>query len=689
MAFNEKQLEIVNHIEGPLLCIAGPGSGKTTSIIGRVHNMVKSGINPGNILVVTFTKAAADEMKERYLRMPDAVEGVIFSTIHAICFRILRKHMPDRLTKDAVLQEFDQRNFFKEKTKYLHLERSDQDAIVSTLIGAISQIKNNDISPYSIELEGCTNEEFVAIYQDYENFKKEENKIDFDDMICMVDNLFASHKDILDAWRRKFKYLIIDEFQDTNILQSKILYNLAYPENNICIVGDDDQCIYRFRGAVPQIMLDFEKQFSGCKKVILDTNYRSEKEIVAATKRLIEHNKVRFGKSLNAFKTGDGQISYTQFKNRDKELGVILKDIKNRQRKGEALEEIAILYRNNAQAQQIASLCTKMEIPFYTNEPVYHIYEHWIFRDILNFKKVADNKCNVFEFLSVINRPNKYVSRKILPTEYSEEGVMKSVFKISEPWKRKKMQDAFDDFYYWMEKMSEMTPSDFISSMRKKLKYDDFIKDYAESNRLDISQFTDVLDEIEETSKVFTTFPEWLDFTKKELEEFKEKIRGKTKEGSISLSTMHKAKGLEWDVVFIVDANEEITPYYKATTEEDIEDERRMFYVATTRARKELNICYFEKRNKTPMYPSRFIKDMQPPVLVKEVEEKQNPLGLAKKEDILPVSVLVPQTWVFHKTFGSGVIIRNDNGKLTISFTTAGMKTLSLEWCQQNLEIFK
>lgn len=681
MKFNEQQLKIVNHINGPLLCIAGPGSGKTTSIIGRVLNMVKNGVDAQSILVVTFTKAAADEMEKRYLNMPDAKEGPTFSTIHSICYKILRTQFPKRYTKDSVITDFDQRNFIREKIQFMHLEKTDQDFIVNNLLGAISCIKNNNISPFDIEIDGCTSEQINEIYKSYEEYKAENGVIDFDDMLCLTNQLFESDKTALAFWRKKFNYIIVDEFQDTNKLQAKILYDIASPKNNICIVGDDDQSIYRFRGAVPKVMLDFEKAFKGCTKVILDTNYRSKQNIVAQTKQLIENNKTRFEKSLNAYKKEDGIITYDVYKNRDREISQIIKSIKTKQRKEEPLEEIAILYRMNNQAQQVAQMLTKADIPFYTNEPIYHIYEHWVFRDILNFRRVAEEKCSVLQFLSVVNRPNKYISRKILPSTYSEKGVMDATLKITEGWKQKKMKEALEDFYFWIHKMKTMTPSQFIKCMRTQLEYDKFIKTYAENNRLDESQFTDVINEIEDISKSFNDFNEWISFTEKEIYEFKQKIKNKKKEGSVSLSTMHKAKGLEWDEVYIIDANEEITPHVKANDTEEMEEERRMFYVAATRARDILHICSIEKRNKSPMYPSRFIKEMQ---IKNQPTVQATPVNTVSAQ----TEELKPQTWVFHKTFGSGVITKVDSNTVTVAFANVGLKSLDKDWCAENLEIF-
>lgn len=951
MFYNDKQQEIVNYIDGPLLCVAGPGSGKTTCMIGRVNNMVHSGINPNQILVVTFTKAAADEMKERYLAMENSVEGPFFGTIHSLCFRILRKYAPDKYGRDSVLTEQDQRVFIRNQIKSLRIERIDQDAIINSITAAISNVKNNDLNPRLMEVDGCSTEQFYNIFTQYENFKKQENKIDYDDMLFITDKILADDPATLSFWRNTFSHIIVDEFQDTNILQSRILYNIAYPKNNICVVGDDDQCqpagtqilmkngtckaieniavgdeiafydtyyemcrlkpkfgnpfkskveeiatrevvnediieittdkgnksrytrnhrtfvkcnfpadkfvvsiarcpvtnkcvldvsrlnqeefhitapwefkadkrhcneiwllkifdskeiadetfklvqdmlkidgdeftdngenltkvlssfnkdirypffsreynwlsqnlftandeclifasnifpefmsaivydvnaednkryekivsvkyeyqnkpckvyslkttmktyiadgiathncIYKFRGAVPQIMLDFEKQFEGCKKVILNVNHRSEPDIVATSKRLIEKNKVRFDKPLAAHKTGESVITYTAYKNRDKEIASIVKDIKYKQRKGESLDDIAILYRTNNQAAQITQAMIKADIPFYTNEMVVNIYDHWIFNDFKNFKKVVDGTCTINEFLSIINRPNKYISRKILPETYSEEEIMKSVFKISESWKRDKMRETLDDWFFWIDKMSEMTPYQFISCIRKNLEYDKYVKTYAETNKFDESQFVDVMDEIQDAAESFSTFEEWNTYIEKELRDFREKMKEKKKEGSVALSTMHKAKGLEWKEVYIVDCNESITPYYKAEMSEDIEEERRMFYVAVTRAKEILHICHIEKRNKAPMYVSRFVKEMQPEV-VKHTADQGLKTATATIE-------FKPQSWVFHKTFGRGMVTKVDSKMVYIAFADAGMKTLDKDWCMANLQLF-
>lgn len=680
MEFNQEQLKVINHISGPLLCIAGPGSGKTTSIIQRVVNMTNKGISPQSILVVTFTKAAAEDMKQKYYKQKDAKQGVTFGTIHSFCFSVLRKYNNDKYNKDSILTDIEQRDFIRAKIRPLRIEWSDQEHIINSILGAISNIKNNGINPNSIEVDGCSNETFLAIYNAYEKFKAENNKIDYDDMLFITNQLFEKDHMLIDSWRDKFQYLIIDEFQDTNKLQAKILYDLAYPNNNICIIGDDDQSIYAFRGAVPEIMLNFEKQYPYCTKVILNKNYRSTPEIVASTKKLIEKNEVRFAKPLESTKTTEGEVQHLPFKNRDKEIAYIIKTLKSKQKDNISLNNIAILYRTNNQVPQLTQALVKANIPFYTYELVLSNYDHWIFRDIKLFKKVVDGTCTTNEFLSIINRPNKFVSRKILPIKYSEKGVIDSSFKLSTDWQKKKLYDQLSDWYDVIHKMKEMVPSEFIQTIRKSLNYDKFIEKYAEENRLDKSQFFDILDEIQDDSEPFEDYDAWMNFVQLELENFKEKMKHKTKDCSVSLLTMHRAKGLEWDEVFIIDANEDITPYYKAENSKEIEEERRMFYVAATRAKTKLTICSIEKRNKTPMVVSRFVSEMLYDMPKRDIESQLSTVSS-------PVQ-FQKGNWVFHKTFGIGIITAIDTTKLVIAFENAGVKTLEKKWCMDNLQIF-
>jgi DNA helicase-2/ATP-dependent DNA helicase PcrA len=282
----------------------------------------------------------------------------------------------------------------------------------------------------------------------------------------------------------------------------------------------------------------------------------------------------------------------------------------------------------------------------------------------------------------VINRPNRFVSRKILPIKYSEKGVMNAPFKLTEEWRKKQLYDKLANWYDSIHLMKNMKPSDFIATVRKDLEYDKFIIAYSEANQLDKSQFFDILNEIQDNAEPFEDFDSWMSFVENELVVFKEKMKNKVKEDSVTLSTIHRAKGLEWEHVIILDANEEITPYYKAETEEELEEERRMFYVAATRAKTNLTMYSIEKRNKTQMTVSRFVNEMLHKTKA-ETKNRENQL-----QEVTGITQFAKGDWVFHKVFGIGMIMFVNDNEISIAFENEGLKTLTKSWCVTNLQIF-
>ena len=435
--FNEKQKQIVEHINGPLLCIAGPGSGKTSSVIGRVINMVEKGINPENILVVTFTKAAADEMQERFEKKSDKT-GVTFGTIHSICLKILKNYNSVFYNNECILEESKAQDFFSKIIDKRYIEKTEIESYVKSLMTAIGCIKNTQCLPEEVNVEGVTTEELKRCYKWYENWKNENHKIDFDDILIHTLDLFKTNEKVLNKWRKQYTHIIIDEYQDTNNLQAEIFYLLAKPKNNLCVVGDDDQSIYGFRGANPQVMLDFEKEFEGCKKVILDTNYRSETSIVEASKKLIENNNIRFKKELNAFKPEKGEIVVKNFATSMHQNKYLVEEIKSAHRTGISYDEMAVIFRTNSEANAIARLLVLHKIPIYTQDLITDVYKHWIFDDIKIFYKIALGTATMNEFRRVMNRPNNYLPHKLFTGEMSFENIYNCTTIIFEKWKREK-----------------------------------------------------------------------------------------------------------------------------------------------------------------------------------------------------------------------------------------------------------
>ena len=302
---SDVQRQAVTHRDGPMLVLAGPGSGKTMVLTWRVRYLTEFyHINPGEILVITFTKAAAREMKERYLRLTGSQNtAVSFGTFHAVFFQILKLAYGYRA--DNILREEEKYRFLKDAVFRQKLEPDDEAELISSIAAEISRVKNERIDLQSYKAESCDTKSFCTIFNEYDNRLRRSNKIDFDDMLVYCYELLKERKDILSAWQRKFRYILVDEFQDINQIQYDVVRLLAAPENNLFIVGDDDQSIYRFRGAKPQIMLHFEEDYPGAARVLLDTNYRSTGAIVSGAGRVIAHNKDRFPKDIRAAKEKD------------------------------------------------------------------------------------------------------------------------------------------------------------------------------------------------------------------------------------------------------------------------------------------------------------------------------------------------------------------------------------------------
>lgn len=610
MSFNERQKEIINHVNGPMLCIAGPGSGKTTSIIQRVAHLIDSGIDPMKILVITFTKAAALEMKGRYNSRPDSVAGPVFSTIHSLCFKVLNKYNPRVFNKTNILTGTEQAKILSPIIKQLRLEAIDYYSTINAACSAISFKKNTGKSFGDNGIEYFTKEQLNTVYSEYEKEKKRLRKIDLDDLLLYTYKLLKSNNAFLNYLRNKFSHIMIDEFQDTNKVQAHIFYLLAAPKNNICVVGDDDQSIYGFRGAEPGVMFDFEKKFPGCKRVVLNANYRSTHNIVEVSKQLISCNKTRYDKDLVADNDKDGFIGFSKQQNMKSEVETIIQKITKFQAWGVPLSQIAILYRTAVEAQPLLSALIEWNIPFYTKDPVVCAFEHWIFQDILLFKKASDGNISMREFLRIVNRPNKYVPAKVLPNKYDPTLIIQSCNYISNERSRAQCRGQMIRFFYFLEEMKKDDPKTFIFKLCHDLDYLDYLDQYVVDNNVDKSQLLDILNLLISTASKFKTFDEWTLYAATATRKFKDKIKRMTRENSVFVSTMHKAKGLEWQHVIIMDANEEINPYYRAEFPADIEEERRLFYVAVTRAKKSLMIYYLEKRGENNLSPSRFLFEM-------------------------------------------------------------------------------
>lgn len=604
MQFNNSQLKAVKHKTGPMLVIAGPGSGKTTVLTARIRNLIEEySVNPANILVITFTKAAANEMKSRFNNMMGRSTNVTFGTFHAVFFMILRAAY--NYSVDSIIKEDVRQNIIKQAIERSRLEPDDLNEMVSNITGEISRVKTEAIDINAYYSASCPEEEFRDIYKYYVKTLKKMGLIDFDDMLLYCHELLTTRRDILAKWQQKYQYILIDEFQDINKIQYDIIKLMAKPQDNLFIVGDDDQSIYGFRGSKPEIMLNFDKDYPDTDKVILDTNYRSTGNIVSAAGKVIAHNKVRFAKNINTVNDPGDKVDIIEFNTQAEEYEKIIDNIRKESASGGNYSDNAVLFRTNSTAAGFVRKLVEYSVPFVTRDGVPNVFEHWIARDVITYMNIAMGSRKRSDFLQIINRPKRYIGRDYLAdAEISFDNLEK--YYEDKNW----MIERVDRLKYDILAMASMSPYAMINYLRKGVGYDGYLDEYAQSHNMQVRELYDVMDELMESARNFKTFNEWFEYIEEYGTKLRESYAAMDKQNAVILTTMHSSKGLEYPVVYIIDANEEITPHKKAVFVPEIEEERRMFYVAMTRAKRRLNIYYARKRYNKEIEVSRFVKEI-------------------------------------------------------------------------------
>ena len=606
MGFNEAQTKAICHKNGPAMVLAGPGSGKTLVITRRVEYLIKKyGVRPEQILVITFTKAAAKEMRERFARITkDDRFPVTFGTFHGIYYGILK--WAYRMNASNIFSEEEKMMLLREVIAGMELEIEDEKEFLQGIASEIGQIKNNRLSLEEYESSNCSDQMFRQIYEEYERRRKLLKKIDFDDMLVLCYELFQKRPDILQMWQKKFQYILIDEFQDINQVQYDVIRMLALPENNLFIVGDDDQSIYRFRGARPEIMLGFSKDYPNAKSIILDVNYRSTKAVVSAARRVIERNKNRYQKEIITVNEQGDNVHIQEVRHPVEESHYVREQIAKAVAAGTEPSQIAVLYRTNTEPRALVETFMEYHIPFQMKEHLPNLYEHFIGRDFQSYMRMALGGRDRGDFLMIMNRPNRYIGRDSVDRgEISFENLRK--YYMEKDW----MVDRIDQLEVDLKVISRMTPYAAIQYIRKSVSYDLFLNEYAIKRKMKLEDLQELIREMEERAKEFKTIEEWFDHIEKYTEELRMQAVTRTENrNAVSLMTFHAAKGLEYDTVFIIGANEDVTPYKKAELPEEMEEERRMFYVAMTRAKKHLMISYVREKNGKAMEQSRFLGEL-------------------------------------------------------------------------------
>ena len=609
MSLNHAQTEAVAHNKGPCMVLAGPGSGKTLTIAKRIEYLImKHKVRPEEILVITFTKYAAWEMKNRTRSIcgPSSY-AVTFGTFHGIYYGILK--WAYRLNQSNLLSDEEKYRILREILPGIDWdqepEADEEKDYLQELAIEIGNVKNNCMDIEEYEPVKYTTEKFRKLYRTYEETKKKYRKIDFEDMLIQCRDLFMKRPDILKKWQEKFQYILVDEFQDVNQAQYDVVRMLAAPQDNLFVVGDDDQSVYGFRGAKPGIMMEFMKDYPKARQILLDVNYRSSGYIVKGALRVIGNNKIRFEKKIEAFRKPDETVHVQEVKDPVQEAEYVLERIREYREKGVSYTEMAVLYRTNVDARAMSELMTEYQIPFVMKEHLNNIYEHFIALDMISYLRLSQGEYDRKYFLQIANRPNRYLTRESMKTGNVSYESLRRYYRDKD-W----MVDRIDQLEWDMKMICDKTPYAAIQYIRKRMGYDEFLKEYAAYRKISSEDLFAVLEEIWQNSKGYGTIKEWFEHIESYGKMLKEQNKKNGEKEGVNLMTMHAAKGLEFDTVFVIEANEGSCPYKKAIADEEIEEERRLFYVAMTRAKRKLVISYVKENNGKDLLPSRFVSEL-------------------------------------------------------------------------------
>lgn len=592
-------------VEGPCEVIAGPGSGKTSVIVKRLEYLISVyHIDPSSILTITFTKAAAFEMRLRAGKLlGDTAGAVNIGTFHSIFLKILRHTY--NFSKDNIITYSIQNELIKEILESEKIELSDLSRAVYGILNEISRIKCALTEPSEgFQSAFLSDEQFEALYCRYKKRMTEMRLIDFDDIMLLTRKLFLERPVVLSKWQEKFKYIMTDEFQDVDRVQYEILKILAGEDSNIFAVGDDDQSIYGFRGADPGIMMHFIEDYPDARIIYLTDNFRSSPEIVDAAGRVISGNKSRLQKKIISMSDTTGFMEIREFKDRDEEMEAFREEIG---KISGNYDNAALLLRTNDLVSYYTERVSALNIPYRCREKIKNIYDHFIARDILDYLSLSKGNDLRSTLYRVMNHPYRGISRNAVSGERFDPEEMMG-FHSSDLRTRANIKRLMYD----LNVIAKMKPYAAVHYIFKAMGYERYLKDLSVSKKLDLSELLRTADEIRSRAKGFRSYEAWksrIDDYTREIAILNSRETGEKnpdKQG-ISIMTLHGSKGLEFEEVFLFDVNDKIIPYHRAVLPSEIEEERRLLYVGMTRAKKKLHIWYIRDNMGKSMEKSRFL----------------------------------------------------------------------------------
>ncbi len=671
---NEQQRESIETTEGPLLVIAGAGSGKTRVLTTRIAYLIEEmGVDPSNILAITFTNKAAKEMRDRVCSMLGPIAySIQISTFHSFGLTLVKENyaLLEYKKEFTILDSDDSLSIIKKILKDFNLDPKTYNPRL--IRNRISSAKNERMDPEDLsKFSACDlDERIVEVYEAYQNKLQANNSLDFDDLLLKPIELFEQYPDVLKAYQERFTYILIDEYQDTNEVQYLLTKMLAAKYKNICVVGDESQSIYAFRGSNYRNILNFEKDYKNCKIILLEQNYRSTKMILNAANDVIKNNKQRKEKKLWTDNKEGEKLIYKRCFDEKEEASYVTSTIQNLLVSGASLEDIVVLYRTNAQSRTIEEAMLKDNIP-YKVVGSFYFYNRREIKDLIAYLRLIYNKDDDVSLTRIINSPKRGIGEKTLSSLENKASILnQSMYDTIDSGKELKFKELMESMKTASENLSLTELVDMVlekSGLKKELEDENSIE--AEAKIENLEEFKSITKNFEERYGIISleTFLEEISLVA-DVEEHKDNTH------VVTLMTIHSAKGLEFPYVFVVGMEEGIFPHSRSLyANDELEEERRLCYVAITRAKEKLWLVGAKRRTlygMDSMNPiSRFVKEIEESHIdkVDSLEEKVSTSSFKRNsiDDTIEYSC---GEKVIHSEFGEGVIVSVDKTILTIAF---------------------
>lgn len=689
---NDVQKQAVLQTNGPLLLLASPGSGKTTTIIMRIGYMIEAlGVKPARIKAVTFSKASANDMKARFAKFFPHLPPVDFSTIHSLAFQVVRETLERQGISYGIMEEADQpgvmskKRVLREIFEQLNGSKITEDQL-DELLTYITFIKNKMLPEQEWAIAEVKVPKKVEILHRYEEYKRTASDrllIDFDDMLLMANDIFTKNREILAQYQRRYDFYLTDESQDTSPVQHAIIEKLVAVHQNLCVVADEDQAIYSWRGAEPDYLLNFQKIYPEAHVLLMTQNYRSSASIVEPANLFIQRNKKRYNKQMFTQNPAAEPISFKILENYSLQAKYVVNQLKNLSKPGST----AVLYRNNTSAIPLMDALDRAGLPFYMKDSTIRFFTHWVVEDIMNFMRLAYNTKNISIFEKVYRKMNAYLTPTQLKAlqKVQEDGcvftrLLEHVeLKEYQPEYIKRIRKTYDSIQF-----DQTTPTAMLEHIRYDFGYERALKKMSEDLGFNYENLLDIVDVLGLIARHTSTMTEFAGRLKY-LENLARTSHLKNEKNAITLTTLHSSKGLEFDSVYLIDLIDGILP---SETEEAIEEETRLFYVGITRAIRHLELISYSKRFKASVVPSMFMNALKQIVSPQDLPKKasKNPRKAPKQyrndRTITTESALIVGSKVKHVMFGEGEILAITSSTIKLSFD-AGIKQFMTDTCLQ------